>query len=327
MRLSRPALAWALLALLLLPGGAAPATPRAAAQAALQTAIEPDDGRQPLLDAIGAAQTSIDVAIYELTDSRIAAALSTAATRGVTVRVLAEPKPGGKPVNARTLAELAGKGVQTQDSAPGFTYTHEKAMVIDGSTAWIMSLNLVAETFDGTRDLALLDTDPTDVAEVESVFQADWDRLPATVSDPALIWSPENARPRLLALLDSASTSIDIYAEELTDHEIESALSDALGRGVQVRLLMTGTGSKDPARPARSRLAAAGAQVRTLVKPYIHAKMLIVDGGNAFAGSENFTATSLDKNRELGLLTGDPDAIARLSATFNQDWQQAKPAQ
>jgi cardiolipin synthase len=326
MRLSRRFALWGLLALLLLSGCAAPAPPRVAAQTAAQPVIEPDDGRQPLLDAIGGAQSSIDVAIYELTDSRIAAALEAAAARGVTVRVLAEPKPGGRAANARTLSELASKGVQTESSAPGFYYTHEKAMVFDGATAWIMSMNLVAETFDNTRDVALLDTNPTDVAEVESVFQADWNREPATVSDSALVWSPENARARLLALLSSASSSIDIYAEELTDHEVESALTDAVGRGVQVRLLMTDSGTRDPARPARSQLIAAGGQVRLLEKPYIHAKVVIVDGGRAFAGSENFTATSLDQNRELGLLTSDPDAVSRLSASFNQDWQQAKPA-
>jgi cardiolipin synthase len=300
--------------------------PQALAQAPLRVVVEPDEGRQPLLDAIGGARQSIDLVIYELTDSRITSALEQAAVHGVAVRVLAEPLPGGRALNARTMAELASKGVQTESSAPGFYLTHEKAMVVDGASALIMSMNLVAETFDGTRDVAVVDADPADVAEIESVFQADWDRQPVSLSDPALVWSPENARERLLGLLGSATASIDIYAEELTDRQIESALLDAVDRGVQIRVLMTDTGSRDPARPARAELVAAGAQARLLARPFVHAKVVIVDGGTAFAGSENFTATSLDENRELGLITSDLEVIGRLSASFNQDWQRATPA-
>jgi len=45
-----------------------------------------------------------------------------------------------------------------------------------------------------------------------------------------------------------------------------------------------------------------------------------VDRRWAFVGSENLSPTSLDHNRELGVLIGDPIAIARLEATFVQDW-------
>jgi phosphatidylserine/phosphatidylglycerophosphate/cardiolipin synthase-like enzyme len=296
------------------------------AQVIGQPIVEPDDGRQPLLDAIGQAQSSIDLAIYELTDSQTVTALEDAAGRGVAVRVLAEPLPGGRAANVRTIAALAKKGVQTRDSSPSFRLTHEKAMVIDGSRALIMSLNLVAETFHDTRDAAITDTDASDVAEIESVFQADWDRSPVTVSDPALVWSPDNARARLLGLLESANTTLDIYAEELTDRQVIAALTSAVDRGVSVRLLMTDTGSHDPARPGRSQLVSRGAQVRLLSKPFVHAKVVIADGATAFAGSENFTAQSMDDNRELGLRTSDPQIIGRLSSVFDQDWTRANPA-
>jgi cardiolipin synthase A/B len=55
----------------------------------------------------------------------------------------------------------------------------------------------------------------------------------------------------------------------------------------------------------------------------MHAKLLVVDGTLALTGSENFSATSLDENRELGIIVGDPSAVGVLSHTFGQDWASA----
>jgi len=50
---------------------------------------------------------------------------------------------------------------------------------------------------------------------------------------------------------------------------------------------------------------------------------VIIDGIRAFVGSQNFTATSLDQNREVGILVADPVALQRLQQTFESDWSQA----
>ena len=288
--------------------------------------VEPNDGRAPLLSLIGSAQSTIDVAIYELSDRIILGALEGAARRGIQVRVLAEPLPGGRAVNANGLAALQRAGATTRDSSPSFRLTHEKAIVVDDSTAAIMSLNLTAQTFDSTRDVAILDSDPSDVAEVEAVFEADWDRLPAAPSQPDLVWSPENARPQLLSLIASANAALEIDADELTDPAIIAALQSAASGGVRVRLLMTDRGAHDSSRTGRAAIQAAGAEVRLLRTPFVHAKVIIADEALAFAGSENLSAASLDQNRELGILTSDPATVARLAAVFEQDWQQATPA-
>jgi phosphatidylserine/phosphatidylglycerophosphate/cardiolipin synthase-like enzyme len=55
-------------------------------------------------------------------------------------------------------------------------------------------------------------------------------------------------------------------------------------------------------------------------KIYIHAKMVLVDGNQAYIGSENASETSLDKNREMGIIIQDSQIIAQLQTTFNNDW-------
>lgn len=53
---------------------------------------------------------------------------------------------------------------------------------------------------------------------------------------------------------------------------------------------------------------------------YMHGKQVIVDGVQAFVGSENLTNTSLIQNRELGTLFTDPAMIARLQSVFTSDF-------
>ena len=73
-------------------------------------------------------------------------------------------------------------------------------------------------------------------------------------------------------------------------------------------------------------LRSHGVQVRQMPgKPiYVHAKA-VISRKEVFVGSENFTETSLDANREMGLLlNGRP--VSELQAQFNQDWARVGPS-
>jgi len=56
-------------------------------------------------------------------------------------------------------------------SDPGIELTHEKSAVIDSNTALVMTLNLVATDYASTRDFAVVDTMPSDVAAIERSFR------------------------------------------------------------------------------------------------------------------------------------------------------------
>ena len=72
-------------------------------------------------------------------------------------------------------------------------------------------------------------------------------------------------------------------------------------------------------------LAAAGATVRALAEPTIHAKVVVADGRRLYLGSANFTPTSLDRNRELGLRIDDAAAARRVAATVADDAARGLP--
>ncbi|HLH25796.1 MAG TPA: phospholipase D-like domain-containing protein [Chloroflexota bacterium] len=291
--------------------------------------VEPDEGRTAIERAINGAQQSVDLVIYLLSDRQTIAALKAAQARGVRVRVMLEEHPyGGGPGNGAVAQDLQAAGVTTAWSNPAFRLTHQKTLVLDGSTAWVMTLNLTASAFTRNREFAVRVTDPAAVAEIEQVFEADWDRQAVHPGQPSLVWSPDNSRAKTLDVIRGAKRTLEIYNEEMQDAETEQALAQAAQRQVAVRVLMTGGGGgNDPNEPGRQRISQAGAQVRLIATPYIHAKMILADegasGAGAFVGSENISTASLDQNRELGVLVSDATYLHRLHDVFEHDWSEA----
>ena len=113
----------------------------------------------------------------------------------------------------------------------------------------------------------------------------------------------------------------DIENEEMQDKSVEDHLISAAQKGVNVRVVMSSSNSvNDPNAPGRDRIKKGGVKVRLLNKPYIHAKLIIADRSRAFVGSENFSPTSMDRNRELGILVNNPQILQTLSTTFDKDW-------
>jgi phosphatidylserine/phosphatidylglycerophosphate/cardiolipin synthase-like enzyme len=290
---------------------------------------EPDAGRGPVLDAINGARQSITLTIYEISDPEIVSALTSAKQRGVSVQVLYNLHSfTTKNPNAATISQLQSAGIEVKAASPSFTVTHQKTLVADGQTAVIMSFNLQASYFSTSRDFGYVTTDPALVSEIEEVFNADWNYSPVSPSQPALVWSPVNSRSKITEVISGATSSLDIYNEELEDASMLAAISDAARRGVRVRVLcpVLGNTGKDGNAAGRGQINAAGGQAKIGTGLYIHAKAVLADYGTssarAYMGSENFSGTSLDKNRELGILLTDGSMLSSLESTFQSDWGQ-----
>jgi phosphatidylserine/phosphatidylglycerophosphate/cardiolipin synthase-like enzyme len=295
---------------------------------------EPGSGRDPILDAIGTANRSINLTIYTINDKEILSALKNASARGVAVRVIYDGgKDPGSEVTDRNLPrmqELEKSGVLTRPGPPVFPKTHQKTMTIDGSYSLVMTCNLKPDTFTTTRDFIVRTDDPGQVLEIEEVFDADWNNRTATYHEPALVWSPDHAKETIISLIAGAQSDIVIYNENLEDPQVVENLSRAAGRGVSVRVLIPSPLDEKKRLKAAEKLTKNGVAVRQGTDYYIHAKVLIADSaGNlsrGFAGSQNFEAQHLDEDRELGILLEDPVILSRIRATFEEDWERrSKP--
>ncbi|GER86483.1 cardiolipin synthase B [Dictyobacter vulcani] len=288
------------------------------------TFVEPAAGETPILNAINNATSSIYVELYLLTDTNVINALENAAKNGKDVRVMLDPNPYGVGSSgpAQTLQALSNAGAQTKTSNPIFTYTHEKSMVIDGKTAYIMTCNLTKSALGGStsttnREYGIIDTESTDVAAVLGIFTADWNRSSYTLTDNDLVLSPVNSRSDFIALINQATSSLKIEAEEMQDTSVEQAIVNAEARGVNVQVILPANDSGNTSGIAT--LKSGHVLVYTDAHYYMHAKLIIVDGGESFVGSENISTNSLDNNRELGILISKASVITILANTFSSD--------
>jgi cardiolipin synthase len=309
------------------PGSVTNGQPVGSGAQGLQVFVEPDAGEQVITSAIANAQHSIWLELYLLTDRHVISALEEAANRGLDVRVMLEPHPyGGGSISPReTMDRLSAAGIKVKSTSPAFALTHEKGMLIDGSTAYIMTANLTNAALGvgstKNREYGIIDSNPQDVKAIADIFQADWNRSQVTLNDPNLVVSPINSRNTLESLIKSAQKSLLIECEELKDQAIEQDLADAARRGVTVEVILPSPGgSSDSNHDGIVAIKRGGAQVREDKRLYMHAKITIVDGVKAFVGSENFSAQSLDRNRELGIIVADQHVLSVLQQTFAGDW-------
>lgn len=297
----------------------------------IQVFVEPNAGESPVVDAIESAKKSVWLEMYILSDSKVIHALEDAGNHSVDVRVMLEPHPFGASPPTKTMDELQAAGVKVEASDPSFTLTHEKGMVIDGTTAFIMTSNFSraglggysSSSSDNDRDYGIIDTNSQDIQTVAAIFQADWNRSSVQISDANLVVSPVNSRNDLTTLLNSAKSSIFIESEEMNDSNIEQVLTNAAHRGVKVEVILPSGTSNNAGISA---IQPGGVQVHEDNVLYMHAKLIIIDGQKAFVGSENFSAQSLDHNRELGIIVADQSALQTLQQTFQQDWEASNAA-
>ncbi|WP_231103245.1 phospholipase D-like domain-containing protein [Pseudomonas chlororaphis] len=139
--------------------------------------------------------------------------------------------------------------------------------------------------------------------------------------------------PVWIELFDGAKSQIDIGQFYAADHpgsvlgKVIEHLEAAGKRGVKIRFLLEEKGLKlsEPATLERLR-AIPNLSFRVL--PYarvsggiIHAKYMVVDGKQAFVGSQNFDWRSLEHIHETGLRISDEATVAQVQAIFEQDWQ------
>jgi phosphatidylserine/phosphatidylglycerophosphate/cardiolipin synthase-like enzyme len=134
-----------------------------------------------------------------------------------------------------------------------------------------------------------------------------------------------------LDMIHSARASIDLaefYASNAPDSRLEPivrALEAAIGRGVGVRVLAERS-FVHVYPDTLERLARAGASVRPLdlgTGGILHAKYFVVDGRDAYLGSQNFDWRALEHNLELGARLRDPAIASGLEVIFAADWARA----
>jgi phosphatidylserine/phosphatidylglycerophosphate/cardiolipin synthase-like enzyme len=272
--------------------------------------------------------------MYEIDNTSVVNALVARKKAGLDVQAILDGSTTNKSFNMSAYTTLHNGGVAVVWSNPTFTFTHEKTVMIDGTSAWIMTMNATNSAPTGNREYLAIDTDPGDVAEAIAVFNADH-AMQAVTPSGSLVVANANARPKLVSLIDSATSTLDLEGEEFSDTYstgVVRAVVRAAQRGVTVHVVI-GNSTPDPTSIMLAKNAGAHVVVSgptsgngSATNPYIHAKAIVVDCATTatcktgFVGSENFSAGSLGYNRELGVIFDNAAELAKVKAAIDTDF-------
>jgi cardiolipin synthase A/B len=290
--------------------------------------IEPGAGFSPVYSLISGARRTIDVTMYEFSDTTAEHDLAAAAKRGVRVRVILDHRE--KSENSRAYSYFRSHGIAVTWSSSGYRYTHQKTVIVDGTKAVIMTANLTSRYYATSRDFLVTDAERADVSAITAVFNADFAKKTVHPGDGNdLVWSPTDSQDQLIALINGATSSLRIYSEEMGDRTVENALIKAAKRGVDVQVC--GENESGEYDSAFAKLARAGIRISYYSSStgfYIHGKVVEADYGTAhakiFIGSENFSNTPLNQNRELGLIISSHPVMSAIAGTFASDFRNGK---
>lgn len=308
--------------------------PGQSATNAVTIIVEPNGNHgSELVNAINGAQQSVYMTMYEIDGTAVINAIVGRKQAGLDVQVVLDGSTQNKSFNTTAYNAFHNAGISVVWSSSAFTYTHEKTVILDGKTAWIMTMNANNSPPTSNREYLAIDTDAGDVAEATAVFKADH-ALQAITPTGALVVAPTNARTKIVGLIDGATKTVDLEGEELSDTYstgVVNALVKAAHRGVTTHVII---GNSSPDASVISTIKSAGGHVvvtgptslnGTSTNPYIHAKAVVVDCTGTmctrgYVGSENFSAGSLAYNRELGVIFDSASELAKVKAAIDTDF-------
>jgi phosphatidylserine/phosphatidylglycerophosphate/cardiolipin synthase-like enzyme len=123
----------------------------------------------------------------------------------------------------------------------------------------------------------------------------------------------------LIAAIDGAQSTIDGALFELNAPDTTAALVRALGRGVQVRLVMDNEHALEDPESTAEEIIAAGAQTRSDERSALmHSKFLIFDGRAVWTGSMNITRNGMYNNNNNAMLIQSEQLVANYQAEFEE---------
>lgn len=299
--------------------------------------------------AVDQAESTIDIAAYDLDLERIAEQLIAAEQRGVRVRLVTESDHVAD--NRDLLIELQQAGIPVIQDERESGLMHNKFAVIDGEQVWSGSWNMTHSGSYRNDNNAVRITSPglaeNYTAEFEEMVAGRFGPdSPATTPNPRLsiaVKSGEQQRRRIeienyfapedgvedeiIAEIESAQKRIRFLAFVFTSDEIAAAMLRRAEAGVVVQGVMESrnvNGQYDEYRRLRSSVH----DVLTDGNPYMmHHKVIILDDETVILGSYNFSRSADTTNDENLLIIHDPILAGAFVEEFGRVYENARRAE
>jgi len=320
-----------------------------------------------MLEAIARANRHVLLEMYSFADDSVgrefAAALSERAKAGVEVRILYDAA-GSRETPREFFGRLRAAGGKVAAFRPLLEAlrrfrlpkrNHRKLLIVDGHTAYVGGLNLarcyspIEDGGLGWRDTQVELQGPV-VADLTGMFLELWrrERLGVPGPDPrpdpapgpaggvpALVLSSHARRNRWeigshyrYAISQARERIWIANAYYLPSGRFQRALSHAVRRGVDVRILVPARSDVAPALYASQRSFArylrSGIRLFEWPGPMMHAKTALIDSNWVTVGSYNIDHLSLVRNLELTAVALDREVASEMEAMFESDFAQCR---
>lgn len=317
--------------------------------------FEGEEAYPAMLVAIRRARESINLSSYIFDGDGIGAefadTLRAAADRGVEVRVIIDSL-GEKYSTVPLCRQLAGSLVRVVRYLPlrKGAYinlrNHRKLLIVDGREAFTGGMNIssrhqpAAGGAAAVRDVHFSVQGPV-VADLQRAFLGDWyfvtgERLDAPLFFPplepcgngiarAISDGPDQEFRKLeqviMGALSCARSSVSIMTPYfIPDRPLLAALITAALRGVAVRIVLPGCNNLPfvhwASRSLLRELVACDVRVYYQPAPFVHSKLMVVDGAWSLIGSANLDTRSLRLNFELDMAVYDTGFACRIERHF-----------
>ena len=266
------------------------------------------------MEGIDKAEHTIQIVIFRFDRGEIEAALTRAARRGVFVHALVaytSQGQGGEQTLRNLEMRLLADGVSVARTATDLVRYHDKLMIIDQQTLYMLGFNYTYIDTERSRSFGIVTQKEDWVREAVKLFTADATRQQYTPECDTFLVSPGNSRRQLLKFLQATRRQLCIYDGELTDPDMIRLMQQKAREGVDIRII--GAIGK----------RAAGMKVAALPMR-LHAQTIIRDGEQMFLGSQSLRTLELDARREVGILVDEPEVVQKFLATFEADWSSVK---
>jgi cardiolipin synthase len=313
-----------------------------------------------MLDAIDGARDEVLLEMYLVesgqTADRFIAALGRAVARGVRVCVLLDAF-GARGLRSVDRVRLTAAGVQLAFYNPihfrnwrrSLFRNHRKLLLVDGQVAFVGGMG-ITEAFDPIVSAtgshwhdAMLAVEGPCALDWRALFGHAWQqwhgqvlppRLPAVAEAPTRAdgqvvgYIRGGGQPVLRAVLARIAKARQrvwiATAYFAPTRRLRRALQRAARRGVDVRLLLTGSQTDHPTvwhagRRFYGRLLDAGVRIFEFQPRFLHAKLVLCDDW-ASIGSSNLDHWALRWNLEANHAVLAPEFAAQVKALFEQDF-------
>ena len=300
---------------------------------------------KPIVEAIGRAKKTLDVALYNLMIDDAVSALIKARERGVKVRVLFD-SAHLYPAAGKQIQDVIKSGIETRamNGRGGSGAMHCKYALFDGALLQTGSANWsgFAETFSYENIMFVSDQDIVSgygrnfdwmwaQAKPAGQPQAAAAKPSAPPSDPTpdvnfngtmlpdYVFSPRGGtEAAIVKAVDAARSEADVAMFTFTSKNIMEALKRASARGVSVKLMLF-IGQKFPfAQEAKASRMNLRYKTGRLEKGQMHNKFAVLDGRLLINGSFNWTVTAEESNTENTIFTTAPEYVRPYKAEFDK---------